>query len=66
MLVTKFGLLLLTHIFVLCVYLLVIANLISLLFMYLLLILYGAGRNYFDADNIEYEGHWNGWALKWQ
>jgi hypothetical protein len=63
---TNFGLLLLKYIFVLCVYLLVIAELISLLLMYLLFILYGAGRNEFDAGDIHYEGHWKGWALKWQ
>ncbi len=28
--------------------------------------IYGAGSNDFDAGNIHYEGHWKGWALKWQ
>ncbi len=54
------------NIFVFCVYLLVIAELISFLLMYLLFILYGAGRNDFDAGDIHYEGHCKGWALKWQ
>jgi hypothetical protein len=26
--------------------------------------LYGAVRNYFDAINIHFDGHWKGWALK--
>jgi hypothetical protein len=32
--------------------------------MYLLIILYSAGRNDFDAGSIHYKGHWKGWALK--